>query len=368
MKVLHFLTSINTGGAEKFCVDLCNTQAKISEHKIYLCVLDKIDQQPLVKKISKNVTLISLGKEGGYSLKVIYKIYKTLNELNPDVIHLNGRGMIYASIPIMIKKIPSVYTVHTFADKSYNKYFQTYVKLLFTRFSSIFIPVAIGESVSRSVQQVYGKQLNKYIYNGSSKLMTSSNYNLVKSQINALKKDNDTLVFVSIGRIAPEKNTLLLVQAFNRLLDSGKNICLCIVGYDSTKEQVYMKECKDSNKYHDSIIFVGQKDNVADYLQCSDALCLTSNYEGLGIAALEAFSMGVPVLSTPSGGPSDIIVPGTNGLVSKDITVNSFMETLKDFIKKPIKNKEEIIKIYNHYYTMEVCAEQYMQLYATIKQ
>ena len=117
MKILHFLTSINTGGAEKFCVDICNTQADISDNEIILCVIDRITDQPLVKMISSSVTLISLNKERGYSLKIPYKIYQLLSEIKPDVIHLNGRALIYASIPIIMKKIPSIYTVHTMVDK-----------------------------------------------------------------------------------------------------------------------------------------------------------------------------------------------------------------------------------------------------------
>ena len=90
---------------------------------------------------------------------------------------------------------------------------------------------------------------------------------------------------------------------------------------------------------------------------------MTSNYEGLGIAALEAFSMGVPVLSTPSGGPSEIIIPNINGYVSKDISVESYIEVLKRFIQKPLKNREKIIEIYKENYTMKVCALQYLNLY-----
>lgn len=367
MKILHLLTSINTGGAEKFCVDICNTQANISEHEIYLCVLDKLGNQPLVKNIATNVTLISLDKEGGYSLKVIYKIYKTLRKLNPDVIHLNGRALIYASLPILIKRIPSVYTVHTFANKEYNKYLRKFVRLLFNKMPSLFIPVAIGRSVSESVRKTYGNMFDRYIYNGSSSLGTTVTLDSVKEEISLLKYNSDTLVFVSIGRIAPEKNTLLLIKAFNKLLREGKNICLYIIGYDSTKSQTYMAECQELSEYHEKIKFVGQKENVADYLYCSDALCLTSNYEGLGIAALEAFSMGVPVLSTPSGGPEDIIISGVNGLVSQKISVGSFVETVHKFIDQPIRNKEEIINIYENHYTMEVCAKQYLQLYTDIK-
>ena len=357
------LTSINTGGAEKFCVDICNTQAEISDHEIYLCVLDKIEEQPLVKKISKKVTLISLEKEGGYSLKIIYKIYQLLSKIKPDIIHLNGRALIYASLPILLKQIPSIYTVHTMAFKEYNKYIRRYVKFLFNRFSSIFMPVAIGKTVSKTVQKVYGEQFNKFIYNGSSMLTVSKDINTVIEEVKCLKKDRDTLVFVSVGRIAEEKNTLLLVKVFNRLLENGENVCLCIVGYDSSKEQLYMRECEESNRYTHKIKFVGQKSNVADYLRCADAVCLTSSYEGLGIAALEAFSMGVPVLSTPSGGPSDIIIQGLNGYISEQITVNSYLKIINYFIKKPLKNKEKIISIYQAKYTMDVCALKYLKLY-----
>ena len=368
MKILHILTSLNTGGSEKFCVDICNTQAEISDNDIYLCVLDRITkEQPLAEKISPNVHLTSLDKTGGYSLKVIFSIYQFLSKLKPDVIHLNGRAMIYASLPLLITNTPSVYTVHTMAHKEYNKYIRSYIKLLFNSFPSIFVPVAISKSVGGTVKQIYGQQHDKVIFNGSSELTVSSKLHVVTEEINMLKKDDDTLVFVYIGRIAPEKNTRLLVEAFNTLLDAGRNVCLCIVGYDTTRAQVYMFECQAVSKHPEHILFVGQKDNIADYLHSADAFCLTSNYEGLGISALEAFSMGVPVLSTPSGGPEDIIVPGVNGYVSAEITVESYLEVLKRFIGNPLKNHKEITALYKEKYTMQVCASRYLDLYQSRK-
>ncbi|WP_415407808.1 glycosyltransferase family 4 protein [Sulfurovum sp. CS9] len=364
MRILHFLTNIDTGGAEKFCVDICNTQTDISDNEIYICVLDSISEnQPLAKMVSPKVTLISLNKEGGYSLKMFYKIYKILSKLKPDIIHFHSRDLIYASLSILIKRIPSVYTVHTMANKQFNKYFRSYMKFLFNTFPSFFTPVAISKSVRESVQKTYGKHLNAYIFNGSSELNLTHESDNVSREINLLKKDENTLVFVSVGRIAREKNTLLLVKAVNALLDNSKNVCLCIVGYDGRKDQNYINKCKKENRYPERIKFVGRKENIADYLYPADALCLTSNYEGLGIAALEAFSMGVPVLSTPSGGPSDIIVPGLNGYISKEITVESYIEVLNRFIEKPLKNREKIIEIYQDKYTMKRCALQYLALY-----
>ena len=364
MKILHFLTSINTGGAEKFCVDICNTQADISDNEIYLCVLDDItEDQPLVKMISPDVHFISLNKQGGYSLKIIFKIYQLLSKIKPDIIHLNGRALVYSSIPILIKRIPSVYTVHTMAHKEYKKYIRGYIKFLFNKFPSIFTPTAISQSVGETVKKTYGAHLETVIYNGSSELTISSESKTVTQYVDALKKDKETLVFLSIGRISKEKNTLLLVQSFNKLLDSGYNVCLCIVGYDGTPEQSYLLECKNENRYADRIKFVGRQENIADYLVCADALCLTSNYEGLGIVALEAFSIGVPVLSTPSGGPSDIIISGVNGYVSEEINVESYIHILIKYMKNPLTDRARIIEIYKKEYTMKICALQYFELY-----
>ncbi len=364
MKILHFLTSINIGGAEKFCVDLCNVQAQSSEHSVLLCVLDSIgEKQTLVKNISEDVNLISLNKNSAYSLDMIAKIYKLIKKEQPDIIHLNGRSLIYASLAILLSRIPSVYTVHTFADKEYNKYLKSYNRFLFNSFPKLFVPVAISKAVLHTVKKTYGKQFNNLIYNGSSELKNTVDLPTVRGYINRLKVDNSTLVFAYIGRIGPEKNTLLLIESFNSLLEENVNIVLCIIGYDSTQTQKYLPLCQMNNKYPDKIKFLGSKDNIADYLACVDAVCLTSTYEGLSLTALESFSLGIPVISTPSGGPSELIINGVNGYISDIITVESYTDALKLFISEPLKNKNEIQSIYQNKYTMIKCAKEYLEFY-----
>jgi len=136
--------------------------------------------------------------------------------------------------------------------------------------------VTIGQSVT-------------VIYNGSSELTLSSESKDVLDYIDELKTNEETLVFVYIGRIQKIKNTLLLIQVFNQLVENNKNILLLIIGYDPVPGRAYFNLCKNKNKYPNKIKFLGRKDNVADYLECADASCLTSTYEGLGIVALESF-------------------------------------------------------------------------------
>ena len=238
MKILYFLTTLKIGGAEKFCIDLCNQQSEDPNNEIFLCILSSIDEgKPFINNIASNIKLISLDKRGGYSIKMIYIIYRLLSKIQPDVIHLNGTSLIYASIPIIIKQIPSVYTVHTMADKEYGRNIIKYNKFLFTFFHKLFIPVAISPSVLKTIQKIYGTKFNETIYNGSVELIVTKSVESVHNFVKALKKDEETLVFVYIGRIAKEKNILLLIQAFNQLLNDSENVCLCIIGNDATINQ-----------------------------------------------------------------------------------------------------------------------------------
>ena len=363
MKILHIQTSINTGGAEKFTVDLCNIQSKELEHRVFLCILDEIKEQPLLQMLSSGVKVISLNKKSGYSLSIPYKIYKLLSKIEPDIVHFNGRALVYGSLAIIIKSTPSIYTVHTMVDLT-SKGENIYNKFLFNYFPSLFMPISIGKSVKSTVQKYYGEKFDTMVYNGSSELIISKEMDSVSNFIDKLKKDDKTLVFLYVGRIVEIKNTLLLIKAFNKLLDDKENVCLCIVGYDtSSKEQLYLEKSKKENQYPNRVQFVGQKENIGDYLSCADAFCMTSNREGLGITVLESFSMGVPVLSTPCGGPPELIDSGVTGLVSKEITVESYLRILKSFIAMPIRNKKEIINIYKKNYTMNRTSNQYISIY-----
>ena len=362
MKILYMITSINTGGAEKFSIDLANTQAQNSANEIFLLILDKIENQPLIKTISPKVNLISVDKKSGYSISTPFKIYKLLSKTKPDIIHFNGRDMIYASIATILLSIPSVYTVHSIVEL-FPKKMIIYNRFLFNLFPSLFVPISISNYVKESTQKHYGKRFDMMVYNGSSPQTLSVKHKSVSNLIESLKKDKNSLVFVYVGRITEIKNTLLLIESFNRLLDRGENVSLCIVGYDMSKSQSYIQKCKKANRYPSYIKFVGQQSNVVDYFSCANASCITSDYEGLGITLLESFSMGVPVLSTPCGGPEEIIEPKVTGAISKEKSVESYIEILKKFISNPIKDKAKIIDIYSKNFTMETTAKKYLEIY-----
>ena len=59
MKILHILPDLHTGGAQKFCIDLCNHIAKQGEDDVVLCSIEKVTQKQYImyKKIDPMVSL-----------------------------------------------------------------------------------------------------------------------------------------------------------------------------------------------------------------------------------------------------------------------------------------------------------------------
>ena len=96
----------------------------------------------------------------------------------------------------------------------------------------------------------------------------------------------------------PVKNQKVLIKAFNRLSVKNKSVVLLIIG-DNYDSHLGSELQQISNE---SIIFLGQKHNIADYYLNSDAFCLTSTNEGMPITLIEALACGCVPICTPVGG------------------------------------------------------------------
>ena len=127
-------------------------------------------------------------------------------------------------------------------------------------------------------------------------------------------------------------------------------------GYDSLEGKVIQASACD--KIH----FLGEKDNVNDYMMCSDAFCLSSQYEGLPISLLEAFSYGLTPICTPVGGIPDVITDGVNGYLSCGMDVKDYVNAIKRFMDNPMECDKQV-SFYKDNYSMDVCAKEYEKLF-----
>lgn len=365
MKIVQILPSLYMGGGEKFAVDLCNELAKDRNNEVILCVLSKVNNSmQLLSTINSNVEFISFEKNVGFNYKILFKLYQFLKEKKPDVVHTHMRSLIYATYSIVRLKTPFIHTFHTLAHKEAATYLK---QILFHMIFAFFNvrPVSITHSVLKSVQKTFGKRYNILINNGVSSLRKSDQFANVQLEIDSYKQDKDTKIFMNVARVTKVKNQLLLIETFKKLKKENVNAVLILIG-SLSNEIEYAKKCQKTAKDSDNIYFLDEKNNVGDYIYCSDVICMSSLYEGLPLVILEAMSMGKPIISTPVGGIPDVIDSGINGFLSKDMSVEEYSHVIYKIMQKTFNNEKEIEMIFKEKYSMKICKNEYQKLYESV--
>lgn len=110
-------------------------------------------------------------------------------------------------------------------------------------------------------------------------------------------------IVLMVSRLEPEKNISLALAAFADIKNS--NTCLVIVGKGG--ERAALSRRVQELDIGERVFFEGHRKDVFSYYKTADAFLQTSNYEGYGLALLEAFVAGLPIVTTDVGVAGGIV-------------------------------------------------------------
>ena len=119
--------------------------------------------------------------------------------------------------------------------------------------------------------------------------------------------------FLYVGRLAPEKNLPLLLEAFADLKKRGHRAVLQILG--SGPENLRLQTKVNELHLEDDIEFLPWTNDVAGVMSQADALCLSSFHEGFAMVLVEAMATGLPIISTDVGCAGEIVKDHVHGYV-----------------------------------------------------
>jgi glycosyltransferase involved in cell wall biosynthesis len=186
-----------------------------------------------------------------------------------------------------------------------------------------------------------------------------------------LSLPKDRTIFSFTGRLAASKGVLLLIRAWKDLVQQYPGIHLVVVGsgttklsFDSCEEELvnYIK----THSLGATVTLTGQVDNVQAYLQASDAFVFPSDYEGFGLAIVEALACALPAVITRVGVANEYIQDYQNGILinPKDqaglteamswlLNHRNLWSSIGSNARKGISSK----------YSIEVVAEKYLDVF-----
>jgi len=285
---------------------------------------------------------------------------------NFDIIHAHYwlSGLVAKQISEE-KNIPYVFSSHSlgvFLD-GYNKERVDCEKMVMT--SSNFVTASSHyEHVMISENYKIGENKIKKITPGLDRKIFTPDLNLPRENI-----------FLSIGRIQEQKRQLETIKFLNNFRKIDSNfLCYFIGGPSGKSGDDYLAELEESVKefnLESHVEFLGNlpQTKIKDFMNKSKLLIHTSQYETFGLVAIEANSMGVPILSINTGSLIEIIENNKNGYFAEDFMDNH----ANNFVKDLLNDDDYFNNVMNQCiqkskkYNWEVTADSLLKTYQDVK-
>lgn len=151
-----------------------------------------------------------------------------------------------------------------------------------------------------------------------------------QEKINFQKK---TTTFLNVCRHENDNNKKVsrILSATKRLKKDGHNFQVLLIG--SGKEDKKYKKYIQDHDLSENVKMLGAKSNPFPYFKQSDAIIMSSAYEGYGLILDEACILNIPIISTNTGNAKEIISKGA-GILCENSTEGIY-KGMKTFLSTP---------------------------------
>jgi len=325
------------------------------------------DEKNLLKEAGYEVFYLSNTERiNTFRFSILFKLVRILKEQNVDIIHCHAhKSTVYGTVAAVLAKTPVVMAhVHGLGrSRNFRRKLMNF--LLFKKINRI-VPVA--ESVREDVLKNYWSVPEEKI----SVLENSIDYGRF-ADVSISKEDakrilglpSDAFVFGTIGRLAPTKGLLYLIEAFPKVKEQKPSAHLVLFGDGPCRAEIEQQASNMSCR--DSIHFLGHRDNIEQLLRGMDVFVLSSVAEGMPRAILEVMAAGIPCIATEVGGIPEIISGNNVGVLVPPKDSEALAEAMINIANIPDEKLEkQVLKAQNRvrrFYSHQVVREKVRKLY-----
>jgi len=359
MNILHIISSPSAGGAEIYVRDL-SRQMVAQGHRVCVAYVSEAAalgrcaefassfKQSLYDAGIETAEIGHAGRKnllyGGWRLRQIIRSFQ------PDMIHSHLYYGLFFKL-LSFSSVPLIYTHHNHRlGKGRHLY------PLFKRVVKSF--VGISRDCTHVLEQVGATPVTT-IYNGVS---------VERLQIkNYVSSTDGPLSLLAVGALSPQKNFSLLVEACARLVQQNPDMVqrfhLRIAGEGPLREP--LQQQIDQLGLNVTIELLGNRSDVPLLLHDADLFVMSSDWEGLPIALLEALLTGVPVVVTDVGGCKDVVETCQAGLIVPPGDSKAVADAIKTLVMDSVLRRRfsENAREKAQQFSIETACREHLELY-----
>lgn len=344
IKIIFYNTSLLKGGTDTYMFELIKN---IDKSKFSVDVLIKdgnnIDEfmYNSLKELGSNVYLAT----GSFASRILWlrKFFKK-HKNTYQVAHINatsqGTGLIsyFAKHNGKVKKV--IFHSHMGGNDNGKSFIDKIGAKLMLKYSDVFAACSKTASAFMFESKVKNNDVvilnnsvdtNKFKFDATTRKKLRSSFNL---------KDNDFAI-LHVGRFAKQKNHRHLILIFNELLKTEPTAKLFLIGDGILLNEI--KEQVKSLQIDQSVVFLGLKNNVYEYMNMADCFVMPSFHEGLPIVAVEAQSADLPCVLSENISTETKLIDKVK-FISLDAPLDDWCKSIKSFKNQERHSNKELFK------------------------
>ena len=356
MKIMYLLFSFTVGGTERLVANICN-QMENQNEEVHLYIINDLIDDNLLNTLNENIHVKLLRRKVGSKDKIspLFKVAKYIKKNKIEVVHCNSFNapelLIFSKIVNPnCKVVSTIHGMGQFENIGKNKILLK--NWVCDKFIGISNAVA-GDIVAAGIDE---KKVVR-VYNG----IETKKYDCAKLK----KYDENAIVIGCVARIMPElKGQDILLGAIKIVKKQHpKAMALFAGGIAENQQRNYenLKNYVRDNSLEENVKFLGNVDNIPEFLNKIDICVVPSRSEGFGLALVEAMAMGVPCIASNIAGPREIIKKTDLGMLfesnnSWDLA-NKLTNMIVDFASEKNKFWSMKDKIKSLFSIEKMCSE-----------
>ena len=297
MKILHIITSLRTGGAEKLMVDLLPRLRDLG-NEVELLLFDGT-KTPFYETLKKEGIKIHYLQIGGsvYNPLNLYRIIPFLKKY--DIVHThNTAPQLFVAMDKIFCKGKLFNTEHSTSNRRRKwKWFRYIDRWMYSQYNKVICISDIAE-----------KKLRDYLGGNLKNLCTINNGIDVDKFKNAspcydiLEEYKGKRTAIMVAGFRWEKDHVTLIKAYKHLPDNY-HLLLAGTGVLQNELEELCRELGLEKRIH----FLGMREDIPQLLKSVDVIIMSSHFEGLSLSSLEGMASGKPFIASDVAGLHEIV-------------------------------------------------------------
>lgn len=347
MRILHVITSLEIGGAQRLLADLLPLQA--SSVEVSLLIYERVNNDFEKVLEQAGINIICLNEHNFHYPRIVIRLRRIFRDY--DLIHAHLFPTIYwASLAASGLNVKLVYTEHSTSNSRRNKwYFRTIERFMYARYDKI---VSISQQTQDALTSWLGQHDERFVI---------INNGVDTEKFSSVKVPVVPKSLIMVSRFAASKDQETVIRAMQYI---DKDAILCFVGDGENRNN-----CESLAKelgVSDRVQFLGSRSDVPELVASSYIGIQSSNWEGFGLTAVEIMACGKPVIATNVDGLKQVVegagevftrgnatelAARVNYLISDKV----YYQTMADRCRQRAKE-----------YDISVMSKKYLQLYKSL--